>query len=97
MRTQMHDLNHIPQLLAEVTNAMRGATGWTKMQGIAEHPEMTAYTVVGGNWTFIALHATVDGLDVYDGTASDMSRFQILHLTPDLAKEGYELAVANQK
>jgi hypothetical protein len=26
-----------------------------------------------------------------------MSRFQILHLTPDLAKEGYELAVANQK
>ena len=97
MRTQMHDLNLIPQLLTEVTNALRGAKGWKKMQGIEEHPEMTTYTVMSGNWTFIVLHAPIDGNDVYNGSASDMSRFLVVNLPPDLAKEGYELAVENQK
>lgn len=92
----MNALDQIPQLLTEVTNAIRGAKGWRQMPGIPEHPEMKSYTVQSGRWTFIIVSAPTDGGDVYDGTGSDMSRFQIIRLTPDLAKEGYELAVAEQ-
>lgn len=96
MRTQMSGLDDIPQLLTEITNAIRGSKDWRPMPGIPEHPEMKSYTVKSGRWTFIVLSAPVDGGEVYDGTGSDTERFQIVRLTPDLAKEAFQLAVAEQ-